>query len=198
MRGVPVAVVVEAAGLFEHAGQFHAARAHVVDIGAGAVVAVLKCALLLGLASEDFVVAVRVKGRVDVDEIDALRGELLELVEIVAAINGAGVHEGGGFCGSHAADASRARAARSIARVPRGAGCAAARARARRDFPPRRNPSRATAARPSRRHRGWRRCPDAASAPPPRRSQGMGASGVTADLLNIPARGLPPFADRSG
>ena len=37
MRGVPVAVVVEGAGLLEHAGEFDAARAQVVDVGAGAL-----------------------------------------------------------------------------------------------------------------------------------------------------------------
>ena len=71
MRSVPVAVVVEAAGLLEHAGEFDAARAHVVDVGAGVLVPVLEGALLLGLAPEDFVVAVRVERRVDVDEVDA-------------------------------------------------------------------------------------------------------------------------------
>jgi hypothetical protein len=34
MAGVPVAVVVERASLFENAGQFNAARAHEVDVGA--------------------------------------------------------------------------------------------------------------------------------------------------------------------
>ena len=93
MRGVPVAVVVEAAGLLEHAGQFDAPRAHVVDVSLGALVPVLEGALFLGLASEDFVVAVRVEGWVDVDEIDAGGGQLAELVEIVAAIDDAGIDE---------------------------------------------------------------------------------------------------------
>ena len=48
--GVPVAVVVEAAGLLEDAGQFHAARAHEVDVGLRAGVAVLEGALLLSPA----------------------------------------------------------------------------------------------------------------------------------------------------
>ena len=94
MRGVPVAVVVEGAGLFEHAGELDTARAHVVDVDAGAFVPVLKGALLLCLAPEDFVVAVGVEGRVDVDEIEAVGGELAELVEVVAAIDDAGVEEG--------------------------------------------------------------------------------------------------------
>ena len=102
---MPIAVIVDAAGLLEHASQLDAARAHVVDVGAGGFVTALKGALFHGLAPEDFGVAVRVEGRVDVDEIDAGGGEPGELVEIVAAIDGAGIHERGGFCGSHAADA---------------------------------------------------------------------------------------------
>ena len=35
VAGVPVAVVIKAAGLFEDAGQFHAARAHVINVGLG-------------------------------------------------------------------------------------------------------------------------------------------------------------------
>jgi hypothetical protein len=50
VAGVPVAVVIKAAGLFEDAGQLHAARADVVNVGAGGFVAVFKGALLLGLA----------------------------------------------------------------------------------------------------------------------------------------------------
>ena len=42
VAGVPVAVVVEAAGLLEHAGQFDAARAHEVDVGLRRFVAVLE------------------------------------------------------------------------------------------------------------------------------------------------------------
>ena len=68
---MPVAVVVEAAGLLEDAGQFDAARAHELDVGLGGLVAILEGALLLRLAPEDFVVAVRVERRVDVDQVDA-------------------------------------------------------------------------------------------------------------------------------
>src|ERR1017187_4031980 len=71
MRGVPVAVVVEAAGLLEDTGHFDAARAHELNVSLGAAVAVLEGALLLGLAPEDFVVAVGVEGRVNVDEVHA-------------------------------------------------------------------------------------------------------------------------------
>ena len=64
VAGVPVAVVVEAAGFFEHPRQLDAARAHVVDVGLRGGVAVLEGAFLLGLAPEDFIVAVRIKRRV--------------------------------------------------------------------------------------------------------------------------------------
>src|ERR1035437_7342329 len=90
---VPVAVVIKAAGLFEDAGELHAARAHVVNVGAGGFVAVFKGALLLGLAPEDFVVAVGVEGRVNVNQIHAGVWQLGELFQIVAAINDAGVHQ---------------------------------------------------------------------------------------------------------
>ena len=42
VAGVPVAVVIKAAGRFEDAGELHAARAHVVNVGAGGFVAVVK------------------------------------------------------------------------------------------------------------------------------------------------------------
>ena len=50
VAGVPVAVVIKAAGLFEDAGELHAARAQVVNVSLGVLVAVFKGALLLGLA----------------------------------------------------------------------------------------------------------------------------------------------------
>src|SRR5258705_11571673 len=50
VAGVPVAVVIKAAGLFEDAGELHAARAHVVNVSLGVLVAVFKGTLLLGLA----------------------------------------------------------------------------------------------------------------------------------------------------
>src|ERR1039458_7953099 len=50
-----------------------------------------------GRAPEDFVVAVGVEGRVNVNEVNAGIRQLGELFQIVAAINDAGVEEGGGF-----------------------------------------------------------------------------------------------------
>jgi len=95
--GVPVAVVIKAAGLFEDAGELHAARAHVVNVSLGVLVAVFKGALLLGFAPENLVVAVGVEGWVNVNQIHAGVGQLGELFQIVAAIDDAGVEEGGGF-----------------------------------------------------------------------------------------------------
>ena len=97
VAGVPVAVVIKAAGLFEDAGELHAARAHVVNVSLGGFVAVFKGALLAGFAPKDFVVAVGVEGRVNVNQINAGVGQFVELFQIVAAINDAGVEEGGGF-----------------------------------------------------------------------------------------------------
>ena len=49
--------------------------------------------LFLGLAPEDFVIAIGVEGRIDVDQIDAGVGELLELFEVVAAVDDARVEQ---------------------------------------------------------------------------------------------------------
>jgi hypothetical protein len=104
MRGVPVAVVVEAAGFLEDAGELDAAGTHVVDVGCRGGVAVFEGSLFLGLAPEDFVVAIRIERRIDPDgsgpcsdQIDAGVGELGELFEIVAAVDDAGVEQRRGF-----------------------------------------------------------------------------------------------------
>jgi len=81
------------AGLFEDTGELHAARAHVVNVGAGGFVAIFKGALLLGLAPKDFVVAIGVERRVNVNEVNAGVGQFLELFQIIAAVNDAGVEE---------------------------------------------------------------------------------------------------------
>ena len=57
--------------------------------------AILEGSLLLGLAPEDFVVAIRVERRVDVDQIDAGVGQLCELFEIVAAVDDARIDKRG-------------------------------------------------------------------------------------------------------
>jgi hypothetical protein len=57
---------------------------------------VIEGAFFFGFAPEDLVVAVGVEGRVDVDEVHAMVGELGELVEVVAAVDDAGIGEGRG------------------------------------------------------------------------------------------------------
>ena len=71
---MPIAVVVEGAGLLEDAVEFDAAGAHEVDVGGGGGVAVFEGAFFLGLAPEDFVVAVGVEGWIDVDQIGPDKG----------------------------------------------------------------------------------------------------------------------------
>ena len=95
--GVPVAVIVEAAGRFEHPVQLDAARAHELNIGLRGGVPVFEGALLFGLAPEHFIVAIRVERRVDVDEIDARRREFLKLLKAVAAPDDTRVHQRGRF-----------------------------------------------------------------------------------------------------
>ena len=90
-------MVVEGAGGFEDAVELDAAGAHVVDVGLGGGVAVVEGAFFLGFAPEDFVVAVGVERGIDLNEVDRMVGEFLELVEVVAAVDDAGVEEGGGF-----------------------------------------------------------------------------------------------------
>jgi hypothetical protein len=58
---------------------------------------IFEAALFLCLAAEDFVVAVRVEWRVDVNEIDAFSGELSKLIEIIAAVNDSRVNYDGCF-----------------------------------------------------------------------------------------------------
>ena len=97
VAGVPVAVIVEAARLFEHARQFDAAGAHELDVGLGGFVTIVEGTLLPGLSPEHFVVAIGVKRRVDVDEVDGVGGELLELLQIVATVDDASVEQGRRF-----------------------------------------------------------------------------------------------------
>ena len=59
----------------------------------------LRRAFLFGLAPEDFVVAVRVEWRVDVNQIDARIGKLAQLIEIIAAVDDARINYGRRFNG---------------------------------------------------------------------------------------------------
>jgi hypothetical protein len=51
------------------------------------------------LAPEDLVVPVRVERRIDIDQIDAAVWQLAELIEIIATVNDARIHERGRFPG---------------------------------------------------------------------------------------------------
>ncbi|MBN1508156.1 MAG: hypothetical protein JW955_14995 [Sedimentisphaerales bacterium] len=62
--GMPVAVVVEGAGLLEDSAELDATGAHEVDVSGGGGVTVFKSAFLLCLAPEDLIVAIGVEGRV--------------------------------------------------------------------------------------------------------------------------------------
>jgi hypothetical protein len=57
-------------------------------------VAVVEGALLLGLSPEDFVVAIGVERRVDVDEVYAGVGQLAQLFQVVAAVDDARIEQG--------------------------------------------------------------------------------------------------------
>jgi hypothetical protein len=77
MRGVPVAMVVEAARLLQHAIQFLTPGKHVVDVRLRGLVPVLKGSFLLGLAPKHFVITVGVERRVYVDQVNTGRREFL-------------------------------------------------------------------------------------------------------------------------
>ena len=55
--------------------------------------AIFEGAFFLGFAPEDFVIAVRVERWIDVDQIHASIGQFGELVDIIAAIDDAGVEQ---------------------------------------------------------------------------------------------------------
>lgn len=74
VRGVPIAVIVKAAGLFQDAHQFDAARAHEFNVSLRRFVPIIERALLLRLAPEHFVISIRVERWIDVDQIDARIG----------------------------------------------------------------------------------------------------------------------------
>ena len=93
MRGVPVAVEIERACIFQDTVQLYAARAHEVDIGLCRCVPVLERAFFLCFSPEYFVIAVRVERRVDINQIDTGIGEFRKLFEVVAAIDYAGVYQ---------------------------------------------------------------------------------------------------------
>ena len=70
-----------------------------IDVDLRGSVPIFEAALLLGLAPKNFVVAIRVERRVDVNQIDARLRQLTELVEIIAAVDNASVEQRGRFWG---------------------------------------------------------------------------------------------------
>ena len=90
-------VVLSIAAEEEHARHFHAARAHELDVGLSRGVAVLEGALLLRLAPENFVVTIGIERRINVNEVYAVRRELLQLLQVVAAVDDPRVQERGGL-----------------------------------------------------------------------------------------------------
>ena len=95
MACVPIAVIVEAARLFQHTRQFHATRAHEFDVGLRGFMPVIEGPLLFRLAPKHLIVAIGIERRVNVDEVNATVRQLLELLQVVPAIDNAGVHERG-------------------------------------------------------------------------------------------------------
>ena len=55
--------------------------------------AVIEGAFFLCLAPEDLIVAVRIKRRVDINQVNAFVGEFFQLFEVIAAVNDAGIDE---------------------------------------------------------------------------------------------------------
>ena len=86
-------MIIKAPGLFQHAGQFQAPRPHVLNVSAGGFVPVLKGSFFLGLTPKHLVIAIRVERRVNVNQVNASGREFRELVQVVTAINNAGVHQ---------------------------------------------------------------------------------------------------------
>ena len=86
VAGVPVAVVVKASGLLEHAGQFDASRVHVADVGLSGGVTVIEGPLLLVLAPEGLVIAIAVERGIDVDQVHAGGREFFQLIQIPALV----------------------------------------------------------------------------------------------------------------
>ena len=72
---------------------FDASRTHKFDICLCRGVSVIEGAFFLCLAPEDLVVAVRIKRRVDINQVNTFVGEFFQLFEVIAAINDAGIDE---------------------------------------------------------------------------------------------------------
>src|ERR1035438_6500139 len=87
VAGVPIAVKIKAASLLENSRQLDATGPHELDISSRRLVAILKGSLLFRLAPEYLVGPVGIKRRIDINEVDAAIGQLLQLLQVVAAID---------------------------------------------------------------------------------------------------------------
>ena len=77
----------------QHAGQFQAPGPREVSLRTTMTAPKRLLLLGLGLAPEDFVVAVAVEPGVDVDEVNASGGQLGQLLQVVAAIHDPCIHQ---------------------------------------------------------------------------------------------------------
>lgn len=91
---VPVTVIVEAAGRFQDTCDLHATRPHVLDVGLSGSVAILKRPLLLRLAPEHLIIAIRIERRIDISQIVAAIRKLAKLLQTVSAVNDPCIDEG--------------------------------------------------------------------------------------------------------
>ena len=91
MAGVPIAMTIKAAGLFEHPRQLEAAWTHKLDVGPRRFMSILEGPLLLRLAPEDLIRPVGVERRININEINRGIGQLAQLLQVVAAVDDARV-----------------------------------------------------------------------------------------------------------
>ena len=88
---MPVAVIVKAPCWLEHPVQLAEARFHVSYIGGYVLKPVTELPFIVSIGCRA-VVAVGIKGRVDIDEVYAFSGEGFQLDETVPAVDDAGLH----------------------------------------------------------------------------------------------------------
>lgn len=92
---VPIAVIVEAARPFQNTRQLDTTRAHEFDIGLRGLMTVIEGPRLSRFPPKHLIVAIGVEWRVDVHEVNATVRQLLELLQVVPAVDNAGIHKRG-------------------------------------------------------------------------------------------------------
>jgi hypothetical protein len=80
MRGVPIAVIIKTASLLQDTGNLYASWPHKLNIGLRGFVPIFEGSLLFALTPENFVISIRIKWWVDINQVDASVGKLLELL----------------------------------------------------------------------------------------------------------------------